>query len=142
MHPRSSLLFPCHPPRTGPHHLLIAIAVHHPVLAVVAEAHIEAGDKVITVGGQGQVVTGIPTVPPLPRVSTPTSPYWIWESRPWVMTPVNMVMRRVSTSSQCARLSSSAHHAPSKKSSSLVPAWGAVSSGWGCPHGLRGGCWG
>lgn len=132
MYPRASLLFPRHPSRTGPHHLLVAIAVHHPVLAVVAEAHIEAGDKVITVGGQGQVGTGVPTLLPLPHVpsSTPVSPYWIWESRPWVMTPVNMVMRRVSTSSQCARLSSSAHHAPSKKSSSLVPAWGAASRMW------------
>lgn len=31
------------------HHFLIAIAVHGPILAVVTEAHIEGGYKVITV---------------------------------------------------------------------------------------------
>lgn len=71
--------------------------------------------------------------PAAPR--PPPAPYWIWESRPCVMTPVNLVVRRVSTSSQCARLSSSAHHAPSKKSSSLGPAWGQR----GDMGGVRGG---
>lgn len=58
------------------------------------------------------------------------------------MTPVNLVVRRVSTSIQCARLSSSAHQAPSKKSSSLVPAWGGHSEGmWvGASVSAGGGC--
>lgn len=36
---------------SGAHHFLVAVGVHHPCLAVVAEAHEEGGHKVVT-GGQ------------------------------------------------------------------------------------------
>lgn len=44
----------------GTHHFLIAIGVHRPCLAVVAEAHEEGGHEVITrewmvAGSQGKV---------------------------------------------------------------------------------------
>lgn len=175
-------------PRAVTHHLLVAVGVHHPRLAVIAEAHEEGGHKVVTgewmVVRAGQLLsrprsqalrqlsqtpgpknlgagrvrgawpgrtgwhaccvawTGGLLIPSLPSVAKewsgplegprqclkwhrklglelPSPPsaceptYWMLESRPWVMTPVNLVVLLVSTSIHWVWLSSSAHHAPS-----------------------------
>lgn len=49
---------------------------------------------------------------PCPLPKSPST-YWMPESRPWVMTPVNRVVLLVSTSIHWVWDSSSAHHAPS-----------------------------
>lgn len=49
---------------------------------------------------------------PCPLPKSPST-YWMLESRPWVMTPVNRVVLLVSTSIHWVCDSSSAHQAPS-----------------------------
>ena len=62
---------------SGAHHFLIAVGVHHPSLAVVAEAHEEGGHKVVT-GGQTAVRARLLSPP---QAKAQAALFWAQEPR-------------------------------------------------------------